>query len=103
METVRLCWVVPDDVRPGSTIIPYTDWGTGTIDYSAPVGPRVVARSRKISETAYGQTPYGSTPYAGGYGGGGYGCGLHARHPYGGWHNIVETILRSGLAAILFI
>ena len=72
METVRILVTIPNTTGPGSYVIPYTDWGSGTVDYSSPAGPPVYVRSRYGHEDVYLESPYLESPNLGECGGGGW-------------------------------
>lgn len=94
METVRLTWPIPDDVRPGSTIVPFGDWGSGTVDYTAPIGQAILARTRSITETSHAETGHAEAPHAGGYARGGHAQGMHAVCPHAGWQDTASMIVQ---------
>ena len=94
METIRLTWPIPDDVRPGSTIVPYGDWGSGTVDYATPIGQAILARPRSISEAAHAETGHAESPHAGGCARAGHAQGLHAVSPHAGWQDTASMIVQ---------
>ena len=82
MEMIRLTWPIPDEVMPGSTIVPFTDWGTGTVDYTIPIGPPVAARAAHDCEEVLLDTAFLESPFLGDGGRAGFLDGLFLEHPF---------------------
>lgn len=80
MESIRLTWPIPDEAQPGSTIVPFTDWGTGAVDYTDPIGPPVYARAPHDNEEVWLDSAFLESPFLGDSGRAGFLEGLFLEH-----------------------
>lgn len=75
--------VDPLSISPGYYVYLFGDNGTGTVDYTQSVSPKISLYAPTIIDPAYGVTGYGMVGYGISSGSAGYGGGTYGANPYG--------------------